>query len=127
MRKLRVMQMFKHHFVRNSLLQVWLKYVRYLPDEKLLWTSPEEIIQFMFKRREDESMTYQDLIRFEGDEATLRTEQELGNTFNWWAYLQIRDLFNSDKINVGFRKQKKLNWTLFYWMKGIRLYRRYVN
>lgn len=34
-------------------------------------------------------------------------EQELKHKFNWWAYLQISDLFKNDKAKFGFMKRKK--------------------
>lgn len=99
-------EMFKHHFIRNSLMQVWLKYKKKLLNKRPLWIVPEEVIHFIVKTKDEDRVTYQDLIQFENDEAILKSEVETKYNFNCWTYLLRKNLFNRDKINFGFREHK---------------------
>lgn len=98
--------MFKHHYIRSNLIQTWLKYSKYLPKERPLWIVSEEVKQFVSGSKTTDLCTYQDLRRFEKKEVAMKTEMELKIKYGWWSYLRIKDLFNKDKREFGFREQK---------------------
>lgn len=103
--KVRADPMFSHHYKRNNLLRVWTKYSLYLPSERPLWIIPEEDIQYMpGARRENQSN--QDLLDCKGDETIIKSEEDLRGKYSWWNYLQIKNLFNKDNKEYGFRKQE---------------------
>lgn len=97
---------FKHHFIRITLLQTWLKYGKERSEEKPLWIAPEEVIYNKVGKTKERVDTYQDLIKLDSNQITLKTEEELGGKYNWWLYLSIKDLFNENKRKYGFRYQK---------------------
>lgn len=80
--------------------------IRERSEEKTLWTAPEEVIYNKTGKSKKKVDTYQDLIKFDGNQIILKTEEELGGKYNWWQYLQIKDLFNEDKRKYGSRLQK---------------------
>lgn len=43
---------FKHHYIRNNLLQVWSKYKKYLPEARPLWITPKEVIYKLVGNKE---------------------------------------------------------------------------
>lgn len=60
--KLKMDGVFKHHYIRNTLIKIWLKYYKYLPKEKPLWIVPAEVIQVSPERKITGQLAYQDLI-----------------------------------------------------------------
>lgn len=50
--KEKVDAMFKHHYIRGSLLNTWLKYRKHLTDKRPMWIIPEEAIYSVVKRKE---------------------------------------------------------------------------
>lgn len=88
-----------------SLLQVWRKYRIYLPDERPPWIVPEDVIHFIAGGRWKNPKKYEDLIKKEGGKIELKSEVELNSEYDWWSYLQIKDLFVKDRKKYGFREQ----------------------
>lgn len=43
---------FKHYYIRESLLYTWSKYSKYLPEKKTLWIIPEEVIYHCWRQKE---------------------------------------------------------------------------
>lgn len=102
--KLKVDKMFAHHYIRNSLLNTWLKYVRRLEGKR-----PLEIIDLPSKNVEDKVVTYQDFIVFEERKFKLKNAQDLPISTDWFQYFQVRNLFDRDNKVLGFRnKNSKL-------------------
>lgn len=58
----------------------------------------------MTENKEGIQHKYRDLIKLEGRKVMLKDEEELESTYNWWSYLQIKNLFNMDKKDFGFRE-----------------------
>lgn len=77
--------LFKHHFIRNSLLNVWLKYKRYLPEQRPLWIIPEEVIHSIVGNKGGNLLSYQNLLTFEGNPVWLKSEAELDQKYDWWS------------------------------------------
>lgn len=96
--------MFKHHIIRDSLLQIWNRQVNLIPQKRPLWIVPQEVIQFVAGSKEAEPHTYGDLVKFENKQSILMKEEELEKKINWWFYIQIKDLFNKDIKQYGIRK-----------------------
>lgn len=107
--KVRMDMMFKHHYVRNSLLQVWLKYNKYLPKERPLRIVPEEVIYSLAGRKDKEQYRSKDIVNFEKDEAVIKSQEELRHKYNWWRYSQFKNLFNRDKKVVSGNKTELEN------------------
>lgn len=99
------MQLFNHHLIRSNLLQVWLKYGKERIEARPMWIAPEEVIYKISENKEESITICQDLTKVEANQILLNTEKELEYKYNWWLYLQIKDLLNSDK-KYGFREQK---------------------
>lgn len=59
-----------------------------------------EVIRFISRNKEEVIDTYQDSTKSEANQITLKTKKELEQKYNWWTYLQIKDLFSSDKKNM---------------------------
>lgn len=97
--------LFKHHFIRGNLLQIWTKYKKCLTEKKPLWIIPEEVIHFIAGGKRKEPLPYKDLLRFEGRQAILKSEAEIDYKYDWWPYQQIRDLFYKDRKECDFREQ----------------------
>lgn len=106
--KTKVDTMFNHHFIRKILLQEWLKHGKHRSEERPMWIAPEEVIQSKSRNKEEMIDIYKDLIKFESNQIILKTKEELEHKCNWWPYIQIKDLFNSDKKKYGFREQKQI-------------------
>lgn len=71
--------MFKHHFIRGSLLQAWNKYRINLPDERPLWIILEEVISFIAGGKRNNPLKYKDLTKREGETIELKTDEELNH------------------------------------------------
>lgn len=80
--KSKIDKVFKHHYIRDSLIRVWIKY-RYLLKGRPLWIRLEEVIQFISKNKPHKQLTYQDLIKFENGEAIIKTEEKLDHKYRW--------------------------------------------
>lgn len=83
---------FKYHFIRNSLLNVWLIYKKYLPNQRPLWIIPEEVIHSIIGSKGKTPLSYQNLLIFKDEQVSLKSEVELDQKYDWWTYLQIKDL-----------------------------------
>lgn len=95
---------FTHHYIRQLQLKTWLKYKKYLPKETPPWILPQEMITPIIKTKQENWLTYGELIiKKDTKEFNLKTEEELYSKINWLEYLQIKDLFQKDKKELGFR------------------------
>lgn len=104
-KKDKVSALVKYHYIRGNLLQIWNKYKKYLTDRKPLWIIPEEVVHFIAGGKRKKPLSYRDLIKFEGRQATLKSEVEMEFKYDWWSYQQIKDLFMEDKKECDFREQ----------------------
>lgn len=61
--KLKVDNTFAHHYIRNNLLNTWLKYIQRIDLKRPLWMSPFDVIEMGIMGREYRNFTYQDFIQ----------------------------------------------------------------
>lgn len=69
-----------------------------------MWIVPEEVIQNVTGYKKEKANSYQDPTKVDSNQLILKTE-DLEYKYNWWLYLQIKDLFHTDKKKYGFRQQ----------------------
>lgn len=100
--KLKIDKIFSHHFIRKNLLDVWLKYSRRLDPKRPLWLSPLEI-DCPSSHSRDQNYTFQDFIKSDRGNYELKQLQDLSIPIDWFQYMQIKNLYEKDKKNYGFR------------------------
>lgn len=61
------------------------------------------MIHFIAGGEIKEPLSYKDLIKTEEGITILKPQEELKYKYDWWSYLQIKDLFVIDKKKFGFR------------------------
>lgn len=102
--KHKVDNIFSHHYIRQSLLNVWLKYRRYLPDQIPPWVVPCEVLKTAINEPGEGWLTYGDLLEVrEGNEIYLKPQDKISYNYNWLQYYQIHELYKKDHKEFGHR------------------------
>lgn len=113
--KVRVDNSFVHHYVKNNLLKTWLEYCRRIDTKRPLWLSPppKKILKLRINNIEGREITNQDCTARVDGKIELKDQQNFPVKIDWFQYVQIRDLFEKDNGNFGFRtKNLKLEQIL---------------
>lgn len=95
----------EHHFIRHNLQQVWLKYLPKLDDKLPLRISPFEVIDLRLRATHYKVITYYDLMEEDSVMGKLKEQGKRPIEMDWFQYLQIQNLFETDKRKYGFRSQ----------------------
>lgn len=91
-----------HHYIRQSLLSISLKYKRYLPEKIPLWIVPCEVMKTVASLQGRGWLQYEELLENGGNkEPTLKTKEEIRFNYNWFEYYQIHELY---------KKRHKRHW-----------------
>lgn len=91
--KVRMDNTFKHHYVRQPLLECWIKYKPYLPKQVPMWVIPKELLDDFLDLGSLNSMQYWDLLTSSDrqSEFQFRIAQEAqGTGFNLPLYRDKR-------------------------------------
>lgn len=96
--------LFKHHYIRGNLLQVWNKYSKYLTEKKPLWIILE-VIHFVAGGKRKEPLSYKELIRFEGGQALLKSEIKIEHKYDWWSCQNNAILGTTYKLRNCFTRR----------------------
>uniref|UniRef100_A0A803SRX2 Reverse transcriptase domain-containing protein n=1 Tax=Anolis carolinensis TaxID=28377 RepID=A0A803SRX2_ANOCA len=99
---------FGNHFIRSSLLKVWMKYKRLLHIKTPMWVSPLEANQRRLLGW-NKWPTYNDILIKKEESFQIKSQEEIRQRFNnvsWYQYRQIQEYFNIDK-QMGFSDKRE--------------------
>lgn len=70
-----------------------------------MWVVPLEVLKEKVEYGDKLKLSYADSIYWRGYEIKLKEESEIDRSLGWWYYMQIGDLFHSDKRKGGYMRQ----------------------
>lgn len=73
-----------------------------------MWIAPLEVIRSPTEYRPEQKLTYKELTYREDNEVKLKELKDISVDIWWWRYNQIKNLFNTDKRNFGFKKDNNI-------------------